>query len=77
MVVFNFKNYGLFKTDRRDVFCKKCRELGINPETVKCEENMLKDINSKNKYNLVGISLDTHEELCFGQSDKPISKLKR
>ena len=38
---------------------------------------MLKDINSKNKYNLVGISLDTREEICFGQSDKPISKLKR
>ena len=71
MVAFNFNNYGLFKTDRHDVFCKKCRELGINPETVKCEE-----IDNK-KYNLIGTSLDTHEDISFGQSNKPINKLKR
>lgn len=76
MVGFTLSKYGLFKADRWDVFCKKCRELSINPETVRCEPNENSTDTSKS-YRLIGKSLDSSEEIEFGYSNKPISKLKR
>jgi len=86
MVDFTFGKSEKFKTDRWDVFCKKCRELGINPETVKSLPS-----EDKSSYALVGKSFgdvdvmklkdvtEVSKELgvAFGRSNKPLSKLKR
>ena len=75
MVRFSLNKYGLFKTDRWDVFYKKCRELGINPETVKA----IPDENNEKIFSLTGKPIDNPvgESEVFGSCDKPLLKLKR
>ena len=76
MVGITLHKFGFFKTDRWDVFGKKCREVGINPETVRCE-SAESSIDSTKICRLIGKQYESSEEIEIGYSDKPISKLKR
>lgn len=90
MVGFSLNHIGLFKTDRWDVFCKKCRSIGFNPETVKCIPitdcgeitSTIKPGTIKTWYKefkLIGkpLAAKSDEEIFIGTCNKNLSKLKR